>query len=263
MELVEEHNIPLDKIDRKVAKKVVMLIPYGGTYDTLHGHVKDATKEWELEFKETHYLTKAMILGMQEAVPGFAALNSWFKQAAKEAMDAEKDYVVWRTAAGSEIVQYYREPLLQQAKTFVVNSSRYRIQKVKSRRHKAKVLDVKDYHNHLDRIDHPSIIVGYGDVLKRKNQTALAANWTHSQDAATLQLAFAQFDLPFSTVHDCVYAPAPVILEAVRCVREAFVSVVTWDALQEFIRLNELTLSLPPMGNADVTTALESDYLFS
>lgn len=269
MEEVEEHNIPIELIDRKVAKKVVMLIPYGGTYDTLKGHVAEAVKDWKLEISEIHWLTKALIRGMDMAVPGFFALNEWFRLAGKEVMDAEKNTVRWRTATGSQIAQHYREPLTEQAGTFIVNKATYTVKQVQTRKKKNRIWDSKtkvEVQKPLpldDRLDHPQIFKGWGDVLKRKNQTALAANWTHSQDAATLQLAFAEFNQPFTTVHDCVYAPAPVITDAVHCIRQAFVSVVTWDALEEFQSLNELTCELPPRGTADVTTALYSEYLFS
>lgn len=271
MEDVEEHGIPLDKIDRKVAKKVVMLIPYGGTYDTLKGHVQDTVAEWDtpIEFMEVHYLTKALIKGMEYAVPGFSALNQWFKDAGKEVMHSGKETVQWRTAAGSAISQHYREPLTAQAKTFLINKATYTIKQVKKKSRnqrgivKSITVKAKDQLAHTERVDNPQIFKGWGDVLERKNQTALAANWTHSQDAATLQLAFANFDLPFATVHDCVYAPAPVIPFALVALKEAFVSVVTWEALQEFERLNDLSIGLPPIGTADVTKALESDYLFS
>ena len=269
MEEVEEHGIPIDKIDRKVAKKVVMLIPYGGTYDTLKGHVDEAVKPWNLELKQVHWLTKALIRGMDLAVPGFFALNEWFRLAGKEVMESGKETVKWRTATGSVIHQHYREPLTEQAGTFLVNKATYTVKQVKTRKKKKRVwdsntiVDIKQPVLHEDRLDHPKIFKGWGDVIKRKNQTALAANWTHSQDAATLQLAFAEFTQPFTTVHDCVYAPAPVINAAVQCVKEAFVSVVTWPALEEFKALNELSCELPEKGTADVSTALYSDYLFS
>lgn len=272
MEEIEDHNIPIDKIDRKVAKKPVMLIPYGGTYDTLRGHVADATEDWGLEVMQTHWLTKALLLGMQEAVPGFTALNAWFKSAAKAAMAQGKEKLVWHTAASSalhavdthatRVAQQYRDPLTKQVKTHLVNKTKYRTEP-KKKKYDNKESEQKIYESHEDRIDHPNVIYAYGDVLKRKNETALAANWTHSQDAAVLQLAFADFEKPFTTVHDCVYAPAPIIEEAVKNIREAFVKVTTWDAIEDFIKSNELDIAPPQKGEADITKALESDYLFS
>lgn len=270
MEEVDSHNIPVDLLDRKVAKKVVMLIPYGGTYDTLHGHVCDAIEDWkDVSFMEKHFITKSLIKGMEIAVPGFSALNAWFKQVGKEVMNSGREMVKWRTAAGSEISQHYREPLTEQAKTFLVNKATYATKSVKKKARNKRGLvttvnvQAREHYDFEDRVDHPQIFKGWGDVIKRKNETALAANWTHSQDAATLQLAFALFDQPFTTVHDCVYAPAPVIPAAVESLRHAFVSVVTWPALEEFKAINGLTCDLPDRGEAPVELALQSDYLFS
>ena len=82
-------------------------------------------------------------------------------------------------------------------------------------------------------------------------------------DAAVLQEAFHDFDQPFTTVHDCLYAPAAVLPEALKRLRKAFVTVVTYDALHQFLEDNEIDIGLPPIGDADVTSAEASEYLFS
>ena len=270
MQELEDHGLPLDKIDRKVAKKVVMLIPYGGTYDTLKGHVGDATKDWGLTIMQVHWLTKALILGMTEAVPGFTALNAWFKAAAKAAMDQGLEYLQWHTKAGMDsptsfnqvVGQSYRDPMTKQVNCYLVGKTKVRTEKTKKLADKGEY-DLKIYEKTEDRIGHANVVFDYGDVLKRKNETAIAANWTHSQDTTVLQLAFKEFNLPFTTVHDCVYAPAPVIRKAVQRIREAFVETTSWDAIQDFIDTNKLDIPPPQRGTADITQALYSDYLFS
>ena len=241
-----EHGIPLDKVDRSVAKKVVMLIPYGGAYDTLANHVGIATEGWKLSMRDTHTLTKALIQGMAEAVPGFSALNKWFKEAAACVMASEKEFIQWTTPTGSHIEQHYRAPKTHRINTIAFGVSNYK--------------DPSHYNSTqstvIDRSDD-------GTVNKRKNQTALAANWTHSMDAAVLQQAFHDFDQPFTTVHDCLYAPASVIPDAVKRIREAFVKVTSHPALQQFIDDNNIDFPLPPIGKANVKSAIESDYLFS
>ena len=82
-------------------------------------------------------------------------------------------------------------------------------------------------------------------------------------DAAVLQEAFHDFNLPFTTVHDCLYAPAGAIPEAIRRIREAFVKVTTSDALEQILIKNDISLPLPPIGDADVESAIHSEYLFS
>ena len=241
-----EHAIPIDRIDRSVAKKVVMLIPYGGTYDTLCGHVRDAVKDWGISIRDAHTLTKALIQGMSEAVPGFSALNKWFKEAAAEVMKSGADKITWTTPTGSKIVQKYNVPSTRPIRTVALGVSNYK--------------DPKHYQS-----TRASVVDDNGkvEVNARKNATALAANWTHSMDAAVLQEAFHDFDQPFTTVHDCLYAPAAVLPEALKRLRKAFVTVVTYDALHQFLEDNEIDIGLPPIGDADVTSAEASEYLFS
>lgn len=242
----EEHGIPIDKVDRSVAKKVVMLIPYGGAYDTLAHHVKEATEKWKISIRDVHTLTKALIQGMDEAVPGFSALNKWFKSAAAMVMAKDAEKIQWTTPTGSHIEQKYTTPSTHRINTIAFGISNY-----------------KDP-DHYD-LTQTTVVDGSaaGKVNKRKNQTALAANWTHSMDAAVLQEAFHDFHLPFTTVHDCLYAPAAAIPEAVQRIRQAFVFVTTQNALQQFLDDNEINIPLPPFGNADVSSALDSEYLFS
>ena len=242
----KEHGIPLDKVDRSVAKKVVMLIPYGGAYDTLARHVGLATKDWKLGMRDTHTLTKALIQGMAEAVPGFSALNRWFKEAAACVMASDAEFIQWTTPTGSHIQQNYRIPKTHRINTVALGVSNYK--------------DPEHYGSTQSTVIDKS---SDGEVNKRKSQTALAANWTHSMDAAVLQQAFHDFDQPFTTVHDCLYAPASVIPDAVERIREAFVKVTTHNALQQFIDDNNIEFPLPPIGKANVESAIESDYLFS
>ena len=251
-----EHGIPIDRIDRSVAKKVVMLIPYGGSYDTLVGHVREATKKWNLKIRDSHTLTKALIQGMDEAVPGFFALNKWFKEVAKLAMASGRENITWKTPTGenhstdlyeqTKIVQIYRKPDTHPISTVALGVSNY-----------------KDKAHWNSQTSHVIDSRSKGEVNKRKSQTALAANWTHSMDAAVLQEAFHDFQLPFTTVHDCLYAPAGAIPEAITRIREAFVKVTTSDALEQILIENDISLPLPPIGNADVESAVNSEYLFS
>lgn len=241
-----EHGIPVEKVDRSVAKKVVMLIPYGGTYDTLVKHVAAASEDWGMSYRDTHTLTKALIQGMSEAVPGFSALNKWFKEAAGCVMASGAELIQWTTPTGSHIEQRYKVPKTHRINTVAFGVSNYKSQ------------------DHYDSAQCTVIDRGApGSVNTRKNQTALAANWTHSMDAAVLQEAFHNFDMPFTTVHDCLYSPASVIPDAVERIRQAFVFVTTTDSLQQFIDDNNIDFPLPPIGNANVESAINSDYLFS
>jgi DNA-directed RNA polymerase len=183
---------------------------------------------------------------MDEAVPGFSALNRWFKEAAAEAMMRGNDCLTWTTPTGSKIVQRYMI-----SSTKLIRTIAFGVSTFKDKAHYSS--------NRLTVFDDN----GPKEVHKKKNKTALAANWTHSMDASVLQEAFHDFDEPFTTVHDCLYTTAPAMKAALKRLRQAFVTVTTYDALNQFVEDNELEISLPPIGDADVSSALASEYLFS
>lgn len=249
-------------INRSVAKMPTMLIPYGGTFLTIFGHVKDKLIEKKAPIHPADFtiITKALIEGMGVALPAFSAVNAWFQSLAKAALDVpledEKDThtIRWETPNGSVIVQEYHNPTTKSVRTYLGDST-----------------TVRCYNSNADN---------YDSVNNSKMRTALAANVVHSVDASIIQQTvtgvldsseFKESQFPFTAVHDCIYGPSGSIAVLQRAVREAFYESVK-DDITVHIAENNLPdeahrLLLPQLakGRAKVTreTLLMSDYLFS
>jgi hypothetical protein len=244
-------------IDRSVAKMPTMLIPYGGSYLTIYGHVRDKLQKSTdlIASSDFTIITHALIEGMARSLPAFSAVNAWFQSLAKAALevpreDGEDSYIKWETPNGSLVCQVYTNPTTTSVTTYLGDATttrRYNIQG-------------EDWEN----------------INKSKMRTALAANVVHSVDAAIIQntvnhIVDADPEIPFTAVHDCIYGPSGVIHELQKAVRLSFYE-CTMNNITESIAIdnlpNEQYRELVPklqVGDAPVNleNLLKSDYLFS
>jgi DNA-directed RNA polymerase len=245
-----ECNIQTDLVDRSVAKMVVMLTPYGGSYQTMFEHVKTKMEKKGATMHQADYtiLTHALVQGMANALPGFSALNQWFKNLAKAVLEKGEKQIRWVTPAGSLVKQEYFDTEESTIKTFSYGETK-----------------VNRYYTKRERTTKK--------IKERKMQTALAANTVHSLDAALLQLAIANFsDTPFTTVHDCVYGPSGTLRQLVEHIKDAFYEVVSGNFLYEMLEENELEdndeliCQLRTMTHSNdglLESIKDSEYLFS
>lgn len=243
-------EIPLDLVDRSVAKMIVMLTPYGGSYQTMLQHVQEKMIKKGSNMIPADYsiLTHALIEGMAVALPGFSALNQWFKDLGRARIAAGHNQIIWTTPAGSEVKQEYFELEEDSVKTFSygeVKYNRYLATHKKSAR----------------------------TLKERKMMTALAANTVHSLDASIIQIALSNYSgESFTAVHDCVYAPSGAIRPLTKLIRDAFYNVVSGDFLHQMLVVNELAENdqlvsqLKTMTHEDnglLESIKDSQYLFS
>ena len=243
-------EVPFDKIDRSVAKMIVMLTPYGGSYQTMLQHVREKLKKKDVEVHpaDAVIITHALIEGMAIALPGFSALNLWFKTLAKATLDTGERQIKWTTPSMSIIKQEYFEDQDVPVKTYSYGETK-----------------VDRYISNKEK---------NGKELKlSKMQTALAANTVHSLDAALLQLALHDYEGKcFTTVHDCVYGPSGILDELVGRIKNAFYEVVSGDFLYNMLLSNGLeendglVAQLKAMTHEDeglLDSIKDSLYLFS
>ena len=248
-------------IDRSVAKMPTMLIPYGGSFLTIYGHVKDKLKKKTDLIPNADFtiITRALIEGMAASLPAFSAVNQWFQSLAKAALDVPRDdgespTIRWETPNGSKIVQEYHNPDTKSIRTFLGDSS-----------------TVRAYNSLKD---------DYDSLNTSKMRTALAANVVHSIDAAIIQSTvnhvtsrpdYSIRTIPFTAVHDCIYGPSGVISILQEAVRHSFYQSVAED-ITEHIAFENLPNEqyrelLPKLTKGDAPVTLQnillSDYLFS
>ena len=120
---------------------------------------------------------------------------------------------------------------------------------------------------------HVRIQYGWGDVIKSKTCSALAANWTHSIDASIAVTAINAYKGPCGFIHDCLVAPPGRTFEFQNESTERVSTVPLWPLLDKLCEANDLTLQqvldqMPAdkqlvFGDADIDDCLTSKYIFS
>lgn len=250
----------LHLIDRSIAKMPTMLIPYGGSFITIYGHVKDKLVDKGATLHSADYtvITRALIEGMAKSLPAFTEVNAWFQALAKAVLasplgEGENYSIQWETPGGSLVVQEYYNPDYKKITSSLGDS-------------------VRHYTNREDDED---------SLNESKMRTALAANVVHSIDASIIQNAvnrvydFCQENpdqaFPFTAVHDCIYGPSGSFSVLMDAIRRAFYDGTTNNITEHIAENNlpdeEYRKLVPSLkkGRAKVTleNILKSEYLFS
>ena len=240
--------------DRKVNKTQAMITGYGGTVLRRYEAMKKALLKKEkagsivpIHPGDLSIVCKAGIDGMATAFPAYMELNKWFKQFARAVIKAGREDIRWTTPSGMFVVQEYKESDLKQVKTYAAGGGHY-----------SAVNLCKEEVSYID--------TGEGEAKLSKNTSAIAANWTHSLDGSIMQLGLTDVDpsIDVVTVHDCVYCLSGYFGEVIPKFRNAMHNVVTSPVLENLLEENGVldTMSLPPMGELDVSQIKESPYLF-
>jgi DNA-directed RNA polymerase len=240
--------------DRSVNKTQAMTCGYGATLRTRYNNIKDALrkkiKKGQIEpihVADQNIVCAAGIQGMSNAFPAYMELNKWFKRFAKAALQAGCEQITWTTPSGMYVSQEYREPLFKQVQTYAAGGGHYGTLGTSG--------DGSTYIEH-----------GFGDPKLSKNQSAIAANWTHSLDASVMQLGLTDVDeeIDLYTVHDCIYCLSGQFGEVIPHFRKALHNVVTSPVLEDLLESNNLEnlVDLPPIGEIDLDQIKESPYLF-
>jgi DNA-directed RNA polymerase len=247
------------KMNRSLAKRNTMTMPYGvtlyGMRDQLVEEVKEQIKDGKLTgiaqeevFGLCGYLSKVMYEAIGETVVAARQAMDWLKEVAK-VVSSQGLPVYWTTPMGLYVQQAYRKDI---SKCFNFEVLGKRIQ----------------YRNAT-----PSKQI---DV--QKQALGIAPNFVHSMDAAHLQrtvLIAKEYGLDsFRFIHDS-YGTHPSdcgLLAAV--LRQAFVEQYTTDVLEVF--RNEILEQLkyqpdlvakippvPPKGNLELERVMESQYFFA
>lgn len=236
------------RLSRKLVKQPVMTLPYGVTKSGMRSQLLDAMKKLDLgdSWEDAEYLAALLWECIGEVVIAARAAMDWLKAAAKIAA-ASDNPVSWTTPAGFPVIQEYREEIGRRVN--VVMGGR-----------------------------ELNITVAYdGTKLDRRRQAlGISPNFIHSCDAAHLMqtVVIAQDNglSAFAMVHDSFGTHAANAGTLAAALRHAFVEQYTPDVLSEF--RDELAAQLPPesaielpplppMGDLELTSVLDSRYFFA
>lgn len=236
------------KMNRKLAKRNTMTVPYGvtrrGMRDQLYKELDDSPPEHRA--LDAQYLAECNFAAIGQVVVAARQAMDWLREAAKVAASNELP-VRWTTPAGLLVVQDYRDEL-GETLDFTVMGRRYQLMLNKT-----------------------------GDRLNtRKQALGISPNYVHSLDAAHLMrtvLFCAQDGMEdFAMIHDSYGCHAGHATRLRDNLREAFVQQYRAPVLQQFRdelaeqlpeELREKLPPLPEMGTLDLEQVRASEYFFA
>jgi DNA-directed RNA polymerase len=238
---------------RKIVKRNVMTLPYGGTaYGLGEQQIDDARKHGielllHMEHKWGAYLGREVFADCRISLRRPMQLLKVFENAGKKA-EMEGRFLSWTVPITHfPVVQNYTEGKVKKIwvqygpPTGPRNSSGY-------------------YPNTLQLA-----ICFIEDVKPSKGKQSQGAspNAIHSLDAAHLALTVYRAEFPVSTIHDsfgCLLADMP---DLYRLIRETFVELYRADPLTVIMRDIDGDLSNVEFGKLDIDLILQSEYCFA
>lgn len=241
-----------NKYRRKIVKRNVMTLPYGGTaYGLGQQQIDDARKHGidlllHMEHKWGAFLGREIFEDCRISLKRPMQLLSVFEQAGKKA-EAENRFLKW-------IVPITNFPVVQ-------NYTEGKIKKIYVQ-YGPPVGERKNtgyYSNTLQLA-----ICFIEDVIPSKGKQSQGAspNAIHSLDAAHLAITVYKADYPITTIHDsfgCLLADMPKLF---RLIRETFVELYLADPLTSIMKDIDGDLSNVQFGTLDISLVLDSEYCF-
>lgn len=247
-------------INRKLTKRPVMVLPYGGTLLSCREYIGEYLTDnyspnflWkhfgtgntpnECIFQVSTWLSKYLWGAINDTLKAATVGMAYLRKVAR-VVTKEKHFLEWLTPAGLLVRQAYKSRKKKMIRTELYGSI------------------IKTTVN----IDQESL-----DVQRQLN--GICPNFIHSLDASCLMLYLlkckkAGIDA-FMTVHDCYGTWASDTDTSAKLLREAFVEVYKQPILENFteditkdIENTELP-KLPEKGKLDIEEVLKSDYFFN
>ena len=241
-------------INRKLTKRPVMVVPYGGTRFSCMNYVEEYVEDQlrkgaefnildgESMTKYNNWLTTILWEAISEVVVSAKTVMDWIRDVSKRLSKAGHP-VVWWTPTGMHVYQHYKS--------------------FKSRR-----IDTT-----IDgTLLRPVILEAEGDKIdKLRSVNGSAPNFVHSLDASALTLTIDKClnknIQSFCMIHDSYGTHAANTPALASELRKAFVEIYTnHDVLQDFRKsalevLDEVPQP-PARGNLDLNQVLKSQYFF-
>ena len=249
-------------INRKLTKRPVMVLPYGGTMLSCREYIQEYLtdnyspnfiwKHFEVGenptdciFKISVWLSKYLWESIQETLKAATVGMDYLRNIAR-VITKEKQYIEWLTPAGLLVRQAYASRKKKEIKTELYGSI------------------LKTTVN-LDL-----------EILDTQRQlNGICPNFIHSLDASCLMLYLIKCKkagiYSFMTVHDCYGTHAADTEQSAKLLREAFVEIYRQPILENFtedvlsgIEVKEEDIpEIPEKGSLDIEDVLKSDYFFN
>jgi|TARA_R100000081_G_scaffold68090_1_gene35522 DNA-directed RNA polymerase len=225
-----------EHIDRSVAKRLVMTIPYNAKFRSNAGYVRQALKEKGLEpsTDDVTIITTALREACFRLFPGPKAVMDWINNEVTAAIRRGATELEWVTPSG-----------------FVAHQKFMKKETVR--------LDLKL----MGRV-RVNIATGDSDKVDvNHHKNATSPNLIHSLDASLLQLAVKRFDAPIALIHDSVLCRATDMSLLSTIVRETYMHLFAEnDYLRDFASQIGAETEPPIIGDLEPESVIESTYFF-
>lgn len=233
--LSEDAQALILKYGRSMAKNPVMITGYGAGEET----VKANTAKYLAEKGENpafgEEIGAAYVSALDANAGAVRALTGAVKARVARALELGVQKYQWTTADGFVATTEYRDIECNRVRAGVFNA--------------------------LVRNMHPAPL----DIVKTTG--AMAPNFIHSIDATHLRMVVNDCDHDLVTVHDSIGSHAGTYFATAKSIREQFVQVHQYDALDNLcanMSIGDKRIRTPNFrGDYNATEALKSSYIFS
>ena len=239
-------------IDRKITKRPVMVVPYGGTRYSCREYVEEAMNDRILNgahnpfgegvYEASMYLSAHVWDAIGEVVVCAREAMAWLRDIGRKMSDKNLP-ITWETPS-----------------KFVVNQA-------------YKSMRGQRVHTHIDNVlIKPSVLEESENLDKRRSTNGVSPNFVHSMDASALTLTINECILQgindYAVVHDSYGVHANFVPAMAHAIRKSFVSMYADSNVLTELHdtLRDVLPDLddpPPLGELDVHSVNESKYFFS
>jgi DNA-directed RNA polymerase len=234
-EILPEHL--RQHITRKTTKRTVMTTPYGVTLNSARDYIRQELKGIELEKGELQMIVKAIYqYAVRQVFNGPCRSMEFIQKVAGERIKAGATSIEWMTPSGFPVHQEYRRNEVERVRTRLLGE-------------RVATTLLKDWE---DR-----------QIDLKKAKTAASPNLIHSLDAALLHLVFAEWDRPFTVIHDCVLGRSCDMDDMGAAIRDKFVEIYSQPVLKDWATQLGVDFDESVMLNTlDINDVQESAYFF-
>ena len=225
------------KITRKTCKRTVMTTPYGVTENSAREYIRQELKGVELQPGELQAIVKAIYrYAVREVFAGPCRSMEFIQKTAGDYIKKGNTQVQWVTPSDFPVVQVYRKNDCERVNTKLLGQ---RVQTHLLKPFEERQVDLK------------------------KASTAASPNLVHSLDAALLHLVFAEWDRPFTVIHDCVLGRSCDMDGMAAAIRDKFVEIYSQPVLKNWAEQLGMEFDDSVMINTlDINDVQNSAYFF-
>ena len=232
-------NISNPKDQRKVVKRNVMTLGYGGTSYGMGQQIIEDTKAMSDYLRDKEHLWGALLGELvfrtcYAKLPGPARMLRMFQEVAERCNESDV-FLTWRTPVTNfPVIQGYRKPTVTRTK-LLYGDDELKVQ-----------LQVWEETT----------------IDKDSSKTGAAPNIVHSFDAAHLAMVLHSAPYEVTVVHDSFGTLPGNMHDLFVRVREKFVEFYDSKPLENLLNQLDSIDLLPPRGNLDISEITKSDYAF-